>query len=102
MVRRSAGERVAPCERRERPFAAEIADRFVNRGDAFARHDVDLAIVAADQQLTLEPRAIVAEIFGVGRGIADRKSTRLNPVTNAQLVCSLLPDKKNKINFQEQ
>src|SRR3546814_7137264 len=39
MVRRSAGERVAPCERRERPFAAEIADRFVNRGDAFARHD---------------------------------------------------------------
>src|SRR3546814_1604527 len=31
----------------------------------------------------------------------DRKSTRLNPVTNAHLVCSLLLEKKNKQNTRE-
>src|SRR3546814_9134344 len=31
-----------------------------------------------------------------GLTIQDRKSTRLNSVTNAQLVCRLLLDKKNK------
>src|SRR3546814_20605492 len=70
MVRRGAGERAAPFELRERFFAAEVADRLVDRDDALARHNVDLAVVIADQQLALEPRAIVAEIFGVGGGIA--------------------------------
>src|SRR3546814_9759997 len=32
---------------------------------------------------------------------SDRKSTRLNPVTNAHLVCRLLLEKKNKNNKQE-
>src|SRR3546814_5805143 len=31
---------------------------------------------------------------GVPAGLEDRKSTRLNPVTNAQLVCRLLLEKK--------
>src|SRR3546814_4362663 len=31
-------------------------------------------------------------------GIVDRKSTRLNPVTNAHLVCRLLLEKKNRPN----
>ena len=70
MVRRRAGERGAPFERRERPFAAQIADRLVDRGDAFARHDVDLAIVFADQQPALKARTIVVEIVGIGRRIA--------------------------------
>src|SRR3546814_5249704 len=37
------------------------------------------------------PRADRPEIAAV-----DRKSTRLNPVTNAHLVCRLLLEKKNK------
>src|SRR3546814_17595556 len=70
MVGRGAGQRVAPCERRKRFFAAKVADRLVDRGDALARHDVDLAVVIADQPLAFETPAIVAEIFGVGCGIA--------------------------------
>src|SRR3546814_3162750 len=30
-----------------------------------------------------------------GYGLLDRKSTRLNSITNAHLVCRLLPEKKN-------
>src|SRR3546814_10814715 len=38
----------------------------------------------------------------VWRKDADRKSTRLNPVTNAPLVCRLLLEKKNKKNNKRQ
>src|SRR3546814_1773377 len=34
------------------------------------------------------------------RGRTDRKSTRLNPVTNAHLVCRLLLEKKKKTNIK--
>src|SRR3546814_10085274 len=51
-------------------FRSEGADRFVDRGDALARPDVDLAVVIADEELALETRAIVAEIVCVARGIA--------------------------------
>ncbi len=70
MVRRGAGERVAPLERRKRFFAAKVADRFIDRRDAFACHDIDLAVVIADQQLAFETRAIVGKIFGIGGRIA--------------------------------
>src|SRR3546814_5043219 len=37
-----------------------------------------------------------------GKRRSDRKSTRLNPVTNAHLVCRLLLEKKKKINKAKQ
>src|SRR3546814_5281603 len=38
-------------------------------------------------------------VRGGGRGRVDRKSTRLNPVTNALLVLLLLLEKKNKYTY---
>src|SRR3546814_7174284 len=38
--------------------------------------------------------------LAMGRG-RDRKSTRLNPVTNAQIVCRLLLEQKNKTNEEQ-
>src|SRR3546814_5781729 len=40
----------------------------------------------------LENPAVVRELLAIG--VRDRKSTRLNPVTNAHLVCRLLLEKK--------
>src|SRR3546814_6413553 len=37
-----------------------------------------------------------ADVQALMMRLADRKSTRLNPVTNAKLVCRLLLEKKNK------
>src|SRR3546814_18215555 len=70
MVRRRAGQRVAPCERRKRFFAAQVADRFVARGPALARPDVCLAVVIADEEFTAATRATVASLFFDARGTA--------------------------------
>src|SRR3546814_8636490 len=43
-------------------------------------------------------RALAFDDFGVSKHWQDRKSTRLNPVTNAHLVCRLLLDKKKREN----
>src|SRR3546814_8923912 len=40
--------------------------------------------------------AVISVTFAWSLGNADRKSTRLNPVTNAHLVCRLLLEKKKK------
>src|SRR3546814_3589298 len=42
------------------------------------------------------------EIGGFHLGEADRKSTRLTPVTNAHLVCRLLLEKKKKENKKQE
>src|SRR3546814_6625514 len=59
---------------------------------------VPLETVRTDYALTeliQDPRAPLFPVDPDGP-FADRKSTRLNPVTNAQLVCRLLLEKKNK------
>ncbi len=45
MVGRRARLRIAPFQLGQRLFAAKVADHLVDRGDALARHDVDLAVI---------------------------------------------------------
>src|SRR3546814_10888279 len=54
----------------------------------YVTHDQVEAMTMADR--------IVVMHDGIVEQIGDRKSTRLNSVTNAQLVCRLLLEKKNK------
>src|SRR3546814_6216749 len=72
--------------------------------------DVRLVLVIGEDDLDRFAENLAAEVFdrharrndrsgageiGVGaRLVVDRKSTRLNPVTNAHLVCRLLLEKK--------
>src|SRR3546814_3106031 len=50
-------------------------------------------VIDAGQDRDVDWRGRRAAGAGQPEGIGDRKSTRLNPVTNAQLVCRLLLDK---------
>src|SRR3546814_6845094 len=59
----------------------------------------ELVLVLADD--ASDPRQGVAAANElVGEGVVDRKSTRLNSVTNAHLVCRLLLEKKHTTNDQ--
>src|SRR3546814_5926954 len=57
----------------------------------------DAMIVIDERGTMLSFSAAAARLFGYTQAevLGDRKSTRLNSVTNANLVCRLLPEKKN-------
>src|SRR3546814_3370272 len=71
-----------------------LAKRLVEAGAAVAVVNYELCPAVTLDEVLRQLRAACCWLYE--HVTEDRKSTRLNPVTNAQLVCRLLLEKKNK------
>src|SRR3546814_1899800 len=77
----------------------------VERANSWLKSEQAESVGATTDALTIAvPPSLVATSaawFRSGTGIGDRKSTRLNSITNAHLVCRLLLEKKNQKNVRK-
>src|SRR3546814_1002247 len=95
------GQPVLHGELRMRDGAVLLAGEGIEQGeDQLLRLDVERAAVLRRAHDEIPHQAIAGEclrgVLDQGLVGRDRKSTRLNSVTNAHLVCRLLLEKKNK------
>src|SRR3546814_1261275 len=78
--------------------AKAVAAALSSASEAFIRCSISDASSTASIVSTARSSRSTYRVSSSPKTRADRKSTRLTPVTNAQLVCRLLLEKKKRIN----